>query len=127
MRADARYGIIQQPHVQGLRMTQGTIEKTMMTKDVVIATLKAAESVLKAKGVAHAALFGSVARGEQGPDSDIDIMVEIAPESRMGLWEYVGVVTSLEDMFPVKVDVANRETLKPHVRPSAERDAIYAF
>ena len=108
-------------------MTQGIKGQAVMTKDDVIITLKAAENDLKAKGVAHAALFGSVARGEQGPASDIDIMVEIDPASRMGLWEYVGVVTSLEAMFPVKVDVANRETLKPHVRPSAERDAIYAF
>ncbi len=93
----------------------------------IIARLWENEAALKARGVAHAALFGSVARGEQGPDSDIDIMLEIDPASRMGLWEYFGVVTSLEDMFSVKVDVANRETLKPHVRPSAERDAIYAF
>jgi predicted nucleotidyltransferase len=127
MRANARHGIVQQPHVQGLRMAQGIKERVVMTKDDVIATLKAAENDLKAKGVAHAAVFGSVARGEQGPESDIDIMVEIDPASRIGLWEYVGVVTSLEDMFPAKVDVANRETLKPHVRPSAERDAIYAF
>ena len=60
-------------------------------------------------------------------DSDIDIMVEIAPDARIGLFQYVGIVHYLEDMFPVRVDVANREGLKPLVRPSAERDAIYAF
>jgi hypothetical protein len=77
--------------------------------------------------VAHAALFGSVARGESHPDSDIDIMVEIAPEIPMGVFQYVGIVHSIEDLFPVRVDVSNRVALKPHVRPSAERDAIYAF
>ena len=98
-----------------------------LRKDDVIATLKAAESELRNRGVAHIALFGSVARGEQRDDSDIDIMVEIDPAARVGLWEYVGIVTLIEELFPVKVDVADQETLRPHVRPSAERDAIYAF
>ena len=98
-----------------------------MTKDDVIATLKSAETELRAKGVARAALFGSLARGEQGPESDIDILLEIDPEGPIGLWEYAGLIRMLEGMFPVPVDVANRETLRSHVRPGAERDAIYAF
>ena len=36
-------------------------------------------------------------------------------------------VHSIEDLFPVRVDVSNRVALKPHVRPFAERDAVYAF
>lgn len=45
----------------------------------IITRLKAHEAALKARGVAHAALFGSVARGEQRGDSDIDIMIELDP------------------------------------------------
>ena len=51
----------------------------------------------------------------------------IAPEARIGLFQYTGIVRYLEEMFPVRVDVANREGLKPLVRPNAEREAIYAF
>lgn len=98
-----------------------------MTKDEILATLKSAEPELRAKGVARAALFGSRVCGEAGADSDIDIMVEIDPAAGLGLWEYVGVIDFIEEMFPTKVDVANRASLKPHVRPSAERDAVYAF
>jgi predicted nucleotidyltransferase len=98
-----------------------------MKRDEIIKKLKACEADLRAQGVAHAALFGSVARGDDRPDSDIDIMVEIAPEARIGLFQYAGIVNYLEDMFPKRVDVANREGLKSLVRPSAERDAIYAF
>ncbi len=98
-----------------------------MKRDEALQKLKEAEADLRAQGVAHAALFGSVARGENRPDSDIDIMVEIAPEIRIGLFQYVGIVQYIEGLFPVPVDVANREGLKPLVRPSAERDAVYAF
>jgi predicted nucleotidyltransferase len=99
----------------------------VMKRDEVLRKLKEAEADLRAQGVAHAALFGSVARGEDRPDSDIDIMIEIAPDSRMDLFRYVGIVQYVEELFPVPVDVANREGLKPFVRPSAERDAVYAF
>jgi predicted nucleotidyltransferase len=98
-----------------------------MNKQDVLDRLRRNERALRERGVTHAALFGSLARGDARPDSDIDIMVEIAPDARIGLFQYVGIVHYLEDLFPVRVDVANREGLKPFVRPSAERDAIYAF
>ena len=93
----------------------------------IIARLRENEQALRARGVSHAALFGSRARGDNRPDSDIDILVEIAPEARLGVFEFVGIVHSIEDLFPVPVDVSDREAMKPHVRPSAEREAIYAF
>jgi uncharacterized protein len=77
--------------------------------------------------VAHAALFGSVARGEDRPDGDIDIMVAIAPDSRMDLFRYVGIVQSIEELFAAPVDGANREGLKPFVRPSASSKAQSAL
>jgi predicted nucleotidyltransferase len=98
-----------------------------MKRDDILEKLKACEGDLRARGVAHAALFGSFARGDDRPDSDIDILVEIAPEARIGLFQYAGIVHYLEELFPARVDVANREGLKPLVRPGAERDAIYAF
>jgi predicted nucleotidyltransferase len=98
-----------------------------MTNEDIIARLRENEAALRVRGVAHAALFGSRARGDDGPDSDIDIMVEIAPDSYMDVFRYVGIVHAIEDLFPVPVDVSNRIAMKPHVRPAAERDAIYAF
>jgi predicted nucleotidyltransferase len=98
-----------------------------MDKQDILARLRANEAALKASGVSHAALFGSRARGDNRPDSDIDIMVEIASDVRMGVFQYVGIVHSIEDMFLVPVDVSNRIAMKSHVRPAAERDAVYAF
>jgi len=98
-----------------------------MDRDQVIATLRTHEPELRRRGVLHAALFGSLARGEAKPASDIDILVEIEPEALVGAFEYVSITQYLADLFPGRVDVANRRTLKPLVRPSAERDAVYAF
>lgn len=98
-----------------------------MDRQDILTKLRENEAALKARGVSHAALFGSVARGEAGPDSDIDILIEIASDVRMDVFQYVGIVHSIEDLFPVRVDVSNRIALKPHVRPTAERDAVYAF
>lgn len=98
-----------------------------MDRDQVIATLRAHEAELRGRGVAHAALFGSLARGEAVSASDIDILVDLAPDAGIGLFGYVALIQFLEDLFPLRVDVANRRRLKPLVRPDIERNAVFAF
>jgi uncharacterized protein len=98
-----------------------------MDRDTVIQTLKAREHDLRKLGVRHIALFGSVARGEASDRSDIDILLDLQPDAPIGVFEYVGLTQFIADLFPVRVDVANHARLKPHVRPHAEREAIYAF
>ena len=98
-----------------------------MDRHAIIDRLRENERALRARGVAHAALFGSRARGDHRPDSDIDILVEIDPEFPMDVFQYVGVVHAIEDLFPLPVDVSNLTAQKPHVRPAAECDAVYAF
>jgi predicted nucleotidyltransferase len=90
-------------------------------------TLKDHETELRRLGVRHAALFGSLARDDAGPGSDVDILLDIDPAARITVFDYAGIVEYVQALFPGRVDVANRESLKPHVRPSAERDAIDAF
>ena len=100
---------------------------TAMESRDILSTLRQNEAALRARGVSHAALFGSRARGDNAPDSDIDIMIEIAADAPVDLFDYVALTQYLADLFPVRVDVANRSRLKSTVRPAAEREALYAF
>ena len=98
-----------------------------MNSQEAIAILVQHRGDLRARGVRHAALFGSVARGEARPDSDLDILVELEPDAEFDVFEYAGLKMYIEGLFVGSVDVVDREALKPHVRPAAERDTIYAF
>jgi predicted nucleotidyltransferase len=98
-----------------------------MNRDAVIATLQAHEAELRRKGVTRVALFGSTARGEAKAGSDLDIMVDIDPAARVDVYGYVGITQFIEALFPVRVDVAEREALLAPVRQTAEHDAVYAF
>jgi uncharacterized protein len=98
-----------------------------MDRQEIIARLRENEAALRARGVAHAALFGSRARGEEHPGSDTDIMIEIDPAAPVGVYEYVGIKEYIASLFDGPVDVVDREGLKPYVRPAATSDAIYAF
>ncbi len=98
-----------------------------MKRDDAIAILRQNADALKARGVCHAALFGSVARNEAGPASDLDIMIELAPDAKLIAFDYAGLKRYIADLFPGKVDVVNRAALKSYLRRPAESDAIYAF
>ncbi|NVN85880.1 MAG: nucleotidyltransferase family protein [Rhodopseudomonas sp.] len=93
----------------------------------IVDTLRRSEQALRARGVQRAALFGSVARGDDRPGSDIDIMVEIDPEAHITVFDYVGLKEFIAGLFEGPVDVVSRDNLKPHLRPAATADAIYAF
>jgi hypothetical protein len=98
-----------------------------MDRREIIARLRENEAALRKRGVRHAALFGSCARGEEHPDSDVDIMIEVDPTARIGVYEYVAIKDYIAGLFETRVDVVRRDRLKPYVRPSAIGDAIYAF
>lgn len=98
-----------------------------MTRDVVLAKLRQHAPELQAAGVLNLALFGSTARNEAGPDSDIDLMAEYDPARKFGLFELGRIYYTLEDILGTKVDLANRSHMRPIIKESAEEDAINAF
>ena len=98
-----------------------------MQKQDIIARLRENEAALKARGVVHAALFGSAARDEQNADSDVDILVDLDPAIVVTMFDYAGVKDYVGSLFQGPVDVIDREALKPRLRPRVIADAIDAF
>jgi predicted nucleotidyltransferase len=72
--------------------------------------------------VKELSVIGSVARGEQRENSDIDRMVEFLPGSNIG-FEYAGLMLDLTDVFGRKVDLASKKWLRPRIRAAILRDA----
>jgi uncharacterized protein len=98
-----------------------------MTQQEILDRLRENERALRVRGVTHAALFGSRARGDQGPNSDTDIMIDIDPAADMSVYDYVSLKRFIASLFDGPVDVIDRDGLKPYIRPPAEDDAVYAF
>ncbi len=98
-----------------------------MNRDEIIARLREHEATLRKRGVAHAALFGSRARGDQRAESDTDIMIEFDPMARITVFDYAGLKGYIAELFDGHVDVVNRDGLKTYVKPAATADAVYAF
>jgi predicted nucleotidyltransferase len=73
-------------------------------------------------GAFNVRVFGSVARGEERSDSDIDFLVEM--ESHRSLLDQVGLIQDLEDLLGRKVDVATETGLRERVKVRILRDAI---
>ena len=77
--------------------------------------------VMDAFGLRRLALFGSVARDEAGPDSDVDVLVEF--EGRATLDQYAGLYDPLEDLPDRPVDLVTGSAVRPSMRASIEEDS----
>lgn len=98
-----------------------------MNREEILTRLRENEADLRNRGVAHAALFGSRARGDQRPESDTDIFIEFDPAARITVFDYAGLKDYIAALFDGRVDLVNRDGLKPYIKPAATTDAIYAF
>jgi len=93
----------------------------------VLETLRTHEPELRRLGVCHAAVFGSVARGEARPDSDIDVLVDLDPELPIGVFEYARLKLYIGDLLGGAGDVVNRASLKPLLRDGILDESVNAF
>ncbi|MBV9758830.1 MAG: nucleotidyltransferase domain-containing protein [Alphaproteobacteria bacterium] len=100
---------------------------TAISAEAVIATLRAHEAELRESGIRHLALFGSVARGEAGAESDIDLAAELDPEARIGLIRLAGLERRLGELLGRKVDLITEPFENQRLKARIERDRRHAF
>ena len=98
-----------------------------MDRDRVIAKLREHEPELKAAGIVHLRLHGSVARGEASEASDVDLIAEFDATKPLSLLDMVGLENRLADLLGVAVDLSPAKMLKEPDREKAAREAVLAF
>jgi predicted nucleotidyltransferase len=92
-----------------------------------IARLKERADAIKALGATSLYLFGSSARDEARPDSDLDLFVDYDPGKKFSLFDLVGIKQFLEDELGMPVDVTTRDSLHPILREDIEKSAVRVF
>jgi predicted nucleotidyltransferase len=99
-----------------------------MNRADVIARLKAAEPELRARGVAALYLYGSYARDEATPNSDIDVLVDFLPGRGLGRSNFLAPIAPLERQFPGKeIGYSTRDSIVPLYLPHIEQSAVRIF
>ena len=98
-----------------------------MRRDDAIRLLKQAEPELRARGVLSLALFGSTARDEAQPDSDVDILIDLDMSRRPTLIDLSGMQLLIADRLGTPADLAIRKNVKTGYRANIEADAIPVF
>ena len=94
------------------------------TKQDILDVLQQNRSYLRALGVKRIGLFGSFVRGEQHPDSDIDLLVEFEPR-RKTFDVFMELSFFLEEVLEHKVELVTVESLSPHIGPYILKEVEY--
>ena len=98
-----------------------------MTREEIIAKVRESAPALRAEGVTKLAIFGSRARGDARPDSDLDVLIEIDPQARFSLLNLSGVGLMLEDATGVRTQVTLRRSLDARMAQRIADDLIEVF
>jgi len=98
-----------------------------MDREHVITTLRLHEPELRAAGILRLSLFGSTARGDGRPDSDIDLLAAFDHTRRISLLDVVGMQEQISSMLGRAVELVEEGTLKPRVQKNVEAEAVRAF
>jgi predicted nucleotidyltransferase len=93
----------------------------------IVGKLKELAPALRAAGVARLHLFGSRVRGDAGPDSDLDVLIETVPRGGQRRLDYFGIQHLIEDHVGISVHISIRDLLKPRVAERILDDLVEVF
>jgi predicted nucleotidyltransferase len=95
--------------------------------DRALAILRTHRERLSSMGVVHAGIFGSLARGEARKGSDIDTFVVLDESRHLSVYDFVGIQHFLQDVLHPRIDLVERDAVKPGIREQLFADAVNAF
>lgn len=98
-----------------------------MPLDKIIAKLREQAAVLRAEGVSKLFVFGSRARGDARPDSDLDVLVDTAPGARFSLLDLIGVEHIVSDATGLRAQAAIRRSIEPSFAERIAQDLVEVF
>jgi uncharacterized protein len=98
-----------------------------MDREHVIAKLRAHERQLKEAGIVRLSVFGSTARGDARPDSDVDLLAAFDDTRSLSLLDVIHIENQIADLLGCKVDLAEEGRLQPYVQKHVEAEVVRAF
>jgi len=98
-----------------------------MDRATVVSILRDHASELRLAGILHLSLIGSVARGEETPASDVDLVAEFDTERQFSMLELIALQNRLSDLLGSPVDLSSAKLLKDPIRQSSANEAVHAF
>lgn len=98
-----------------------------MEGNTILAALRAHESELRRAGITRLSLFGSTARGDASPDSDVDLLATFDESRQLSALDVVGLQLRLSKLLKCEVDLSEATALKPRVRDKVALEAVRAF
>lgn len=114
-----------QTMVARLRARYGGVDAPDLKR--IVAHLRRHEMELRQAGIQHLGLFGSVARGEAAPETDVDLMLTFEPKAKIGLIEFTGLCRRMEEILKRPVVLVQEKSLKDYLRPQAMKDRVEVF
>jgi uncharacterized protein len=97
-----------------------------VTRAEALAKLRTHRDELYAMGIAHVAIFGSTARDEATPTSDLDLAVTLRADMRLG-WDYLDLDERVGRLLGVPVDLVSDPGRRPRLQAAIDRDRVDAF
>ena len=98
-----------------------------MSRDEALRRLRASEADLRARKIEALYLFGSTARDEARPGSDVDILIKFADDAKIDLFDLVGIQLDMKDLLSTEVDVATSHSRNSEFVRRLERDLVQVF
>jgi predicted nucleotidyltransferase len=104
-----------------------TVAAGRKERERVLRVLRGQERALRARGLTRLALFGSIARGDLGPDSDVDLLIEVDAAHRFGLFAFLDLKNDLAGLLGRPVDLAFADAMRPRLRAAVLGEAVEVF